>query len=137
MSLYSGVTGKISTKIGAEDAAKDLLHMSTWDVSLTKAMIEVTSFGNDYKEKIPGIKDWSAKADGTTDFSADSGQSALVEAFESGAKIEGSFYLDDDTFLSGECYITDLQITHDAAGASKISISVAGSGKAALTTPKK
>lgn len=134
MALYSGVTGKISTKIGTGEA-KDLLHMATWSVSLTKAMIEVTSFGSDYKEKVPGIKDWTAKSDGTADFASTSGQADLIDAFENGTVIEGAFYLDDDTFLKGNCYITDLQIDHDAAGAAKISISVAGSGKATLTTP--
>lgn len=135
MALYSGVTGKISTKTGTAETESDLLHMATWDVSLTKSMIEVTSFGNDYKEKVPSVKDWSAKADGTTDFSADSGQAALIDAYENGAEIAAAFYLDEDTFLSGKCYITDLDITHDAEGASKISISLAGSGKASLTKP--
>lgn len=135
MALYSGVTGKISTKIGSASSETDLLHLSTWTVSLTKSMIEVVSFGNDYKEKVPSVKDWSAKSDGTTDFSADSGQAALMDAFESGTEIMASFYLDEDTFLSGKCYITDLEIKHDAEGKSEISISLAGSGKASLTTP--
>lgn len=79
MALYSGVTGKISTKIG-EAAAKDLLHMSTWNVTLSKNMIEVTSFGDDYTENVPGIKKWTAKADGTTDFASTSGQAELQQA---------------------------------------------------------
>lgn len=134
MSLYSGVTGKISTKIG-EAAAKDLLHMSTWNVTLSKNMIEVTSFGDDYTENVPSIKKWTAKADGTTDFASASGQAELQQAFENGTLIEASFYLDNDTFFTGNCYITDLQIDHDAANASKISISIAGSGAPTLTVP--
>lgn len=134
MALYSGVTGKITTKIGS-GSATELLHMSTWNVSLSKNMVEVTSFGDDYAENIPGIKKWTAKADGTTDFASTSGQAALQQAFENGTLIEGAFYLDDNTFFTGNCYITDLQIDHDAAGAAKISISIAGSGAPTLTVP--
>lgn len=134
MALYSGVTGKITTKIGS-GSAKTLLHMSTWNVTLGKNMVEVTSFGDDYAENVPGIKKWTAKADGTTDFAATSNQAELQEAFEDGTLIEAAFYLDDDTFLTGNCYITDLQIDHDAANASKISISIAGSGAPTLTVP--
>lgn len=135
MGLYSGVTGKISTKIGSAGAAKDLLHCSDWEVSLTKAMIEASSFGDTYKEKVTSMKDWSAKISGSTDFSADSGQEALFDAFESGEKIEGAFYLDSDTFIKGDCYVTDLNITHSAEGKSEISISLAGSGAPTKTVP--
>lgn len=134
MALYSGVTGKITTKVGAADA-KTLLHMSTWNVSLSKNMVEVTSFGSDYAENIPGIKKWTAKADGTADFASTSGQAELQSLFESGGVLTASFYLDDNTYFSGSCYITDLTIDHDAAGAAKVSISIAGSGAATLTVP--
>lgn len=134
MALYSGVTGKISVKKG-KDAAIDIVHMATWSVELTKEIIDVVSFGDDYKEKVPSIKDWSASADGTADFDADGGQEMLVDAFESGEKLTGSFYLDDDTFLVGDCYIESLSIEHAADGKADISISLAGSKAVTLTAP--
>lgn len=134
MALYSGVTGKISVKKGTDDAI-DIVHMASWSVELTKEIIDVVSFGDDYKEKIPSIKDWSASADGTADFDADGGQKMLLDAFESGEKLTGSFYLDDDTFLVGDCYIESLSIEHAADGKADISISLAGSKAVALTVP--
>lgn len=132
--LYSGVTGKLSIKKGAAEAV-DILHMSNFSVELTKEILEVMSFGNDYKEKIPSIKDWSASADGTADFDTTSGQKTLVDAFEDGAKLEGSFYLDATTFLKGDCYIESISIEHAADGKADISISLAGSDAVLLTVP--
>ena len=134
MALYSGVTGKISVKKGAEEAV-DIIHMATWSVELTKEIIPVVSFGDDYQEKVPSIKDWSASADGTADFDADGGQKMLLDAFDSGEKLTGSFYLDADTFLVGDCYIESLTIEHAADGKADISISLAGSKAVALTVP--
>jgi predicted secreted protein len=125
--LYSGVTGKISIKKGTA-AAVDLLHMANWSVELSKEILEVISFGNDYKEKVPSIKDWSASTDGTADFAADSGQAMLLKAFDDGELLTGSFYLDDNTFLVGSCYIESLSIEHAADGKADISISLSGSG---------
>lgn len=130
--LYTGVTGKLSIKKGTTTAV-DIVHMSSWSVELSKEIVEVISFGNTYKEKIPSIKDWSASSDGTADFASDGGQKMLHEAFESGDKLEGSFYLDDNTFLEGSCYVESLSIEHAADGAATISISLAGSGANVLT----
>ena len=130
MALYSGVTGSISV-----DGNK-LLHMSNWDVSLSKDILEVVSFGEDYKEKVPSIKDWSATSDGSTDFATGGGQKELHEAFESGAPLEAEFYLDENTFLGGTAFIESLNISHAADGKSDISIGLAGSGANILTLPE-
>jgi len=132
--LYSGVTGKISIKKGSA-AAIDLVHMANWSISLSKEMIEVVSFGDDYKEKVPAVKDWSGNSDGKVDFSTGGGQAELLTSFEDGTELQASFYLDDETFLFGKCYIESLEISHAADGAAEVSISVAGSGKAELTKP--
>ena len=104
MAIYTGVTGKISIKKGAT-AAKDIVHMANWTVDLSKEMIEAISFGSNYKEKVPGIKDWTASFDGTADFATESGQKDLVDAYEDDSVLEAGFYLDATTFLKGNCYI--------------------------------
>ena len=129
MALYTVVTGKISIKNGA-GAETDILHMSSWSVELSKEIVESVSFGMDYKEKVPAIKDWSASADGDADFDTESGQKILLDAFESGAELTGSFYLDEDTFLVGKCFVESLSISHAADGKAEVSISLAGSGAA-------
>lgn len=134
MALYTGVTGKLSITKGSE-TEKDLVHIASWDVSLSKEILEVVSFGEDYKEKAPSVKDWSATADGSADFDSDSGQKALVDAFEAGTKLTGTFYLNETTFLKGDCYVESLDISHSADGKADISISLAGSKAVLLTVP--
>lgn len=134
MALYTGVTGKISAKQGTGDAI-DIAHMANFSVELSKEILEVISFGNDYKEKVPSIKDWSASADGSADFAANGGQKMLLDAFESGNVLECTFYLDETTFLKGDCYVESLSISHAADGKADISISLAGSNAVVLTVP--
>lgn len=134
MALYSGVTGKLSIKTGS-GTEKDLLHMATWSVELTKKILEVPSFGQEYMEKVPSLKDWSASADGTADFATESEQKELVDAFDNGTKLTASFYLNTNTFLTGDCYVESLTIKHDSEGKADISISLAGSQAVTLTLP--
>lgn len=136
--LYTGVTGSIKVAEYNENTAgtaSALAHMANWKVNVTREMIEVVSFGSSYKEKIPSIKDWSASSDGKADFDSDNGQAKLVEAFENGTKLRASFYLDENTFLEGDCYIESLDIEHAADGAGDISISLAGSNAVELNLP--
>lgn len=133
MALYTGVTGYI--KIGEGVSAATIAHMSSWEVELTKEMVEVVSFGNDYKEKIPSIKDWSATADGAADFEAASGQADLIDAFESGDLLTFGFGIDADTYMEGTGYIESLSISNEADGNVSISMSVAGSNAIMLNLP--
>ena len=132
--LYTGVTGYI--KLGESASAKTLAHMSSWEVELSKDIIEVVSFGNDYKEKVPSIKDWSASADGAVDFSTESGQKELLDAFENGTLLTFGFGITDTIFMEGTGYIESLTITDEADGNVTISISVAGSNAITLTLPE-
>ena len=127
--LYSGVTGKISID------GTEIVHMSNFTVDISKAILEVISFGNSYKEKVASIKDWTGSADGTADFSVDGGQKMLIDAFESGAQIEAIFYLDEDTFMEGTALMESCSISHAADGKADISMSLSGTGGIVLTTP--
>lgn len=133
MALYTGVTGYI--KLGEKASAKKMAHMSSWEVELSKDIIEVVSFGNSYKEKVPSIKDWSASCDGAVDFDTDAGQRDLVDAFEKGTLLTFGFGITDEIFMEGTGYIESLTITDEADGNVSLSISVAGSNAITLTLP--
>lgn len=132
--LYTGVTGKVSIKQG-EATAKDLAHISNFTVDISREMVEVASLGSKYKEKVPGIMDWSASADGTADFATTSGQKDLFDAFDAGTELECSFYLTADLFLVGTAFVESLSISTEAEGKADISISLAGTGGILLTLP--
>ena len=121
MALYTGRTGYIKV------ANAELAHMSSWSVELSIEIGEVVSYGEDYKEKIPGVKDWTASADGVVDFDTDSGQQALITAFEAGTLLECGFGLDATTAFKGTAYIESLSFDSAADGHVEMSISLSGS----------
>lgn len=128
--LYTGLTGYIKT--GITPSQVTIAHMSSWEVELSAEIIEVVSFGNSYKEKVPSIKDWSATVDGAADFATLSGQKALVDAFEAGTLLTFGFGLTATDFMVGTGYIESLTITDEADGNVTISMSVAGSNAVIL-----
>lgn len=127
MAIYTGVTGKISIKKG-EGSAKDIAHMNNFSVELTKEIVSVPSFGRDTREKAPGIKDWTASAEGTADFDEGSNQRDLVQAYEDGTMVEATFYLAEGVFMQGDALIESLSISHSAENQADISINLSGSG---------
>ena len=138
MALYQGVSGKISIKKGAGEEVF-LVHMTTWSVDASTAIDETAYFGGSetqegFTEKTPGVKSWTASADGAADFGTDSGQQGLMEAWANSDVIMATFYLDADTGLQGEGYIESLTINHAADGKGEISIGVSGNGKPTLMT---
>jgi predicted secreted protein len=133
MALYTGVTGFI--KEGPSTASNTMVHMSSWEVELSRDMIEAVSFGDTYKEKVPAIKDWKAKAEGSADFASAVYQAALVTAFENGTLLVFGFGLSPTSYFTGSGYVESLTIKTSADNKADISISIAGSSGIVLTSP--
>lgn len=129
--LYSGKTGYI--KVGSGASAKTIAHMSSFSVELSTDIIEVVSYGNEYKEKIPSIKDWSASADGNCDFETASGQAELIQAYQDGDLITIGLGITDTIFFEGTCYIESLSVDSASDDSPTISISFAGSNALVFT----
>lgn len=125
MALYSGKTGFI--KKGTGEHAKVIAHMSSFSLELSTDMIEVVSFGNTYKEKIPSIMDWSASADGDCDFEATHGQDDLIRAYNGGELITIGLGLKEGVYFEGTGYIESLSIENSSDESPTISIDLAGS----------
>lgn len=134
MSMYTGVTGKLSVKQGA-GTKTDVAHINNWSVELKKEMIEDLSFGNQYKERIPSTKDWTAKSEGKADFATASGQKLLWDAYSNGTVVTATFSLTDTVYFEGEAYVDSLTFKDTADGAGEISISLVGNGGIELTLP--
>ena len=134
MSMYTGVTGKLSIKQG-EGAKTDVAHINNWSVELKKEMIEDLSFGNQYKERIPSTKDWTASSEGKADFASTSGQKLLLDAYNDGLLITATFSLTDTIYFEGDAYVESLSFKDSADGAGEISISLVGNGGIELTVP--
>lgn len=133
MGAFTGLTA--SVKIGANASAEVLAYISGVDLTLEKEIIEILAFGQEFKEKVPAVKDWSMSVDGTAALASDSTQKDLYDAFESGDPITIGIYLDDTTYFEGTGYVQSFNIS--AAPDDKISLTaeVSGSGAVTLTLP--
>lgn len=130
---FTGLTA--SVKVGSGSSAKVLAYISGVDLKLEKDIIEILSFGQTYKEKVPAIKDWSASVDGTVALATGGTQKQLYDAFESGEGLTIGIYLDTTTYFEGTGYVSSFNIS--AAPDDKINLTseLAGSGATTLTLP--
>lgn len=124
---FTGLTAQV--KIGESASAKTLAYISGCTLSLSKDIIEILSFGMDYKEKVPSIKDWTLSVDGTVALADGGTQEQLYNAFESGELVHLGIYLDDNTYFDGAGYVSSFEI--EAAPDDKISLSSEISGNGA------
>ncbi len=128
--VYDGVAG--SVKIGGKAVA----HMSEFSLELTRDIKDGTFFGGDgYKEKKAGAKDWSASFNGVADFTTDTSQKELIDAFEAGTLVEAAFYLNETTYFTGSALIESLSIDNSAEDGPNIDISLAGTKGVKATIP--
>lgn len=128
---FTGLTAQV--KIGKDTAAKTLAYISGCTLSLSKDIIEILAFGMQYKEKVPSIKDWTLSVDGTVALATGGTQKDLYDAFESGDPLTLGIYLDDNTYFTGEGYVSSFEI--EAAPDDKISLSseISGNGATVMT----
>jgi len=131
--MYTGLTGKVM--IGTETIA----YISNWSVDMSRDVIEMTQMGSSAKIKRPSTRDWSASADGTVVFGTVVGAGVnhrtLFNAMnaENPVPINCQFFLNNETFLSGDGFIESLSIDLSAEDKGNISISIAGTGNLQLT----
>lgn len=137
--MYTGLTGKLIINRNAivPNTTPVVAYISNWSIEDTADIIEVTKLGGKFKEKLPGLQNWSASADGAVEFAlvsgADSGQAELFAAKHDGTEVNCEFYLNDTTKFSGKGIIESLSVDLSAEDKGNISISISGIG--ALTLP--
>lgn len=120
-----------SVKIGDAPSAKVIAYLSGVNLDVSKEIIEIISFGKQYKEKVPAIKDWSGSVDGTVAFAQDGTQYELIKAFDSGTAVTLGIYLTENCYFTGKALISDYSI--DTAPDDKINLSCSFAGTDAVT----
>lgn len=132
MATDTALTG-LTAKVAID--TKDIAYISGLDLTLEKSIIEVLSFGNRYKEKVPAINDWSATVDGTAAFAKDATQNSLLDAYDNDTLVTLKIYLNDNTYFEGKAYISSLNLTGSPDDKISISAEFAGSGAMTHTLP--
>lgn len=79
--------------------------LNSWELSSSADILDITSFGDDWKNKLAGLKDWNAKASGQYDFSDTDGQKAIWDAFLAGSTVGLELSPDGTQKFTGNAYI--------------------------------
>lgn len=126
---YTGLTAAI--KVGDVTLA----YMNNLELNLDRSIIEVLQFGDQYKKKVPAMKNWTASVEGTVAFEATGGQKTLVDKFESGEEVVLQVQLKEGCYFEGNAIVASLSVSGTPDEALTISAEFEGSGAVTFTAP--
>lgn len=128
----AGKNGKV--EIG-DATSKKVVGIKNWSLELSLDTLETTALGNDWKEYITGLKEWTASSEGDYVVPTDTeGQAALQQAFLNGAEVKVKMFVDSKNYYTGSAFISSLSIEDPVDDVVSISIEFTGTG--ALTFEK-
>lgn len=126
--MYTGITAHLEAKREGDTAAKSIGYISNFSIEETRDVVEVSRLGHFCKDKVAALYSWSASADGAAEFAA-GGQDDLREALKTGKKISVSFYLDSNTYFTGDAIVESFSVDISAEDKANVSISLSGCGE--------
>lgn len=128
----AGKNGKVV--IGTESDQK-VVGIKNWSLELSLDTLETTALGDDWKNYITGLKEWSASSEGDYEVPVDTeGQKALQDAFLNGTTVMVKLYVDGTNYYQGEAYINSLSIEDPVDDVVSISIEFTGTGALTFET---
>lgn len=124
------VAGKNGKVVIATTGDTKVVGIKNWSLELSLDTLETTALGDDWKNYITGLKEWSASSEGDYEVPIDGqGQAALQYAFLHGTTITLKLYVDDKNYYQGEAYINSLSIEDPVDDVVSISIECTGTGE--------
>lgn len=127
---YTGLTAKV--KIGNVTIG----YISGVTLNLDRDIIGIDQFGAAYKEKVPGIKDWTASADGTFAVAPGGGQEKLFQSYDNGQLITLGIFLNDFVYFEGSALIKNLKVDAKTNEVTTLSCDFEGTGAITRTLPQ-
>lgn len=110
-------------------STKQIGGLNTFSLNVNNAVLDVTSFGNTWKEHIDGVKDFSGSASGYLDYS-DTVQKEIVDKILSSSEstLTIDFKVTKDLTLTGSVKISSLSTTVAVSDKVGISFNFVGNG---------
>lgn len=129
------VAGKNGKVVIGETATQKVVGIKNWSLELSLDTLETTALGDDWKNYITGLKEWSASSEGDYEVPVDAdGQKALQDAFLNGTTVTVKLYVDGTNYYQGEAYINSLSIEDPVDDVVSISIEFTGTGALTFET---
>lgn len=110
-------------------STKQIGGLNTFSLNINNAVLDVTSFGNSWKEHIDGVKDFSGSASGYLDYS-DTVQKEIVDKILSSSEstLTIDFKVTKDLTLTGSVKISSLSATIAVSDKVGVSFNFVGNG---------
>ena len=129
------VAGKNGKVVVGASASKKVVGIKNWSLELSLDTLETTALGDDWKNYITGLKEWSASSEGDYEVPVDAdGQQALQDAFLNGTTVTVKLYVDGTNYYKGEAFINSLSIEDPVDDVVSISIEFTGTGALTFET---
>lgn len=123
MAAAAGKDGSVD--VGANTVAE----LSEWSLDVSQDLLESHSFGDDWKENIGGLREWSGSASGSWDMSDTNGQKALQDALLSTvATVSLTLNVNASNAYSGDAYITSINVGAAVDGKVEVTFNFQGNG---------
>ena len=123
------IAGKNGKVVVGASGSKKVVGIKNWSLELSLDTLETTALGDDWKNYITGLKEWSASSEGDYEVPVDEeGQKVLQDAFLKGETATVKLYVDDKNYYKGEAYINSLSIEDPVDDVVSISIEFTGMG---------
>ena len=126
----AGKNGKVIIGTGTTK----VVGIKNWSLELSLETLETTSLGDDWKNYISGLKEWTASAEGDFEVITDTtGQKLLSDAYLAGTTVEVKLFVDATNYFTGTAYINSLSIEDPVDDVVTISIEFTGNGALTLS----
>ena len=120
------VAGKNGKVIIGESGNQKVAAIKNWSLET----LETTALGDDWKNYITGLKEWTASSEGDYEVPTDTqGQAALQEAYLAGTTVIVKLYVDNANYYQGTAYISSLSIEDPVDDVVSISLELTGTGE--------
>lgn len=127
----AGKNGKVIIGTGTSK----VVGIKSWSLELSLDTLEITALGDDWKNYIAGLKEWSASSEGDYEVTSDTtGQDALQTAYLAGSTVTVKLYVDSSNYYTGTAYINSLSIEDPVDDVVTISIEFTGTGALTFET---
>jgi len=126
MAVSQGTSGYFW--LGALGAAAAVGYLNKWSVNETADVVDVSVFGDRWKDNVSGSVGWSGSVGGFCDL-ADTGQIATETSLTAGTVIEAYFFLTGTAYRYGSAYITGVNTEDTHNGVVTFSADITGTGE--------
>lgn len=124
------VAGKNGKVIIGESGNQKVAAIKNWSLELSLETLETTALGDDWKNYITGLKEWTASSEGDYEVPTDTqGQAVLQEAYLAGTTVIVKLYVDGTNYYQGTAYISSLSIEDPVDDVVSISLELTGTGE--------